>query len=764
MKVAFAILLIAFSLAHGDLVRERWADRATPCTHPGTLKIIHGRGTQRILFDLSALPKGARIHHASLFCFTERGRQPTEPARLLMVRKLDANGNPELVAEPLRLEAPWYRSFDVTQAVRQWSKEPGQNLGIAVEQFEGLIVTKTYLEILYEGTPRAVPEQVIGVRAVHHKGQTFVVWKEHSSYQPEPDEVIWVEKFAEGGDTVTQGPGDGAYGMTNHPAITLTALRRLQGLALRDKPSNFQGIKGLKRSRKVQPITYRVYRHTGEITAKNLHEAALLAEVPPLNGYDTQVYKIHFRGEFLNQREEPTSVIPTFRIGTGEALLPGDALYVHTTDAPGRFHYAVTTALSGTENLTELSGMNSLSDAVVESPGTPLPVLQWTQEDRYHKDVPEHWYRYWAAPPFCNQPSRSLRVAVSVPPKFREPGPLIIGSISGAFNIRGMLRLPSRSAITLLVQRQLDWLPALFYNEGRGTLRALTACKVDYFSERYMSFMIEWLMGRHRIDRSKIRGSLLHFGLRHPEIFTRMSMGTYTAGYDLRFAPGGPSMPVVLGARGVMTTKGEDAWKMYSVSEYVNTYPDRDIPFLVCISATGKDSGHTSEFGWQDDPRGWAGLLKARQPFVASWSLGPPGELSRAFGRMRWDVTLPAFSNCSLDNNPGNGDPTDGDYYGCINGWLLWGDQDSVDEKSRWEMTTWVISSCPDDECTVDLTPRHCRNFKPRRGQTLKWTNTALADNNVVQSGEVTADEWGLVTLERLEVSKGKNRIVIAVP
>ena len=41
-------------------------------------------------------------------------------------------------------------------------------------------------------------------------------------------------------------------------------------------------------------------------------------------------------------------------------------------------------------------------------------------------------------------------------------------------------------------------------------------------------------------------------------------------------------------------------------AEYVNTCPGRDIPFPVCISGTGRDGGHTSEFGWQDDPRGTA--------------------------------------------------------------------------------------------------------------------------------------------------------------
>ena len=41
------------------------------------------------------------------------------------------------------------------------------------------------------------------------------------------------------------------------------------------------------------------------------------------------------------------------------------------------------------------------------------------------------------------------------------------------------------------------------------------------------------------------------------------------------------------------------------------------------------------------------------------------------------------------------------------------------------------------------------------------WTNASLADGKSVQSGTATADQWGLVTLERVTVSKGKNRIII---
>jgi hypothetical protein len=297
----------------------------------------------------------------------------------------------------------------------------------------------------------------------------------------------------------------------------------------------------------------------------------------------------------------------------------------------------------------------------------------------------------------------------------------------------------------------------LFYNEGRDTLRGATECKVDYFSERYFDMLIKWVMSDYKIDRSKIDGSLLYFGLRHPEIFPKMSFGTYTATYDYRWAPGSPAH---LGPEGIQTVDGEDAWEMYSVGGYVLKYPGRDVPFLICISGTGKDRGHTSEFGWQDDPRGWRALQEARQPFVAAWSGNwRHYPVFAAFGQMSFDGPLPAFSNCSLDNNPGGGDPADGQYYGQINGWLLWDDRDWVDEPSRWEMTVYLHESCPRDRCTVDVTPRHCRQFKALPGQQFAWASTA--DGRSTGSGRVTADKWGLVTIKGLQVTKAKHRVAV---
>ena len=73
-----------------------------------------------------------------------------------------------------------------------------------------------------------------------------------------------------------------------------------------------------------------------------------------------------------------------------------------------------------------------------------------------------------------------------------------------------------------------------------------------------------------------------------------------------------------------------------------------------------------------------------------------------------------------------------------------------------------LAPSAPEDACTVDVTPRHCRKFKPKAGRKFKWTNTPLSGQAKADSGTVIADRWGLVTLPQVAVTKAKNRLVIS--
>ena len=158
---------------------------------------------------------------------------------------------------------------------------------------------------------------------------------------------------------------------------------------------------------------------------------------------------------------------------------------------------------------------------------------------------------------------------------------------------------------------------------------------------------------------------------------------------------------------------------------------------------------------------------------------------------IRTDQTLPAFTNCSLDDNPGAATQNpnwkqerpailewnkknpknkkdlsgyDGDATGQANLYLFWETADVVDEPDRWEMTVALTKRAPEDQCTTDLTPRRCQKFRPEPGKPVRWTDTSVSDGKVVQSGEAAADQWRLVTVEKLTVTKGKNRIKIWTP
>jgi hypothetical protein len=769
-------VLVCAPPAHAELVCERWGAADTACSHPGTLSVERGK-VVRLRFDLSAVPEGARIRHASLYCSTYQGRQPTEPAR---IHRAGPDGGP--AGAPLALEPPWYWSFDATDAVRAWAKDSKGNRGFVVTRFEGLLPGRSSLEVRYEGKPGRVPEQVTGLRAIHHHGQTFLIWTEHEAFRPPKGSVFYVNKFSRKGNDVTDKPGTGWKGLARVPAITLKTLRHLQGMELRDKPSGFQGIRPAKRVRIVAQVRYRVYRHTERITAANIHEAERVAEVGPLSAYDRKMAVVTFKGEYIDQREVGGSIIPVCCVQDGKPIRAGEAVCVHAPRKGGRSYYAVTCMLAGTENLRDIGGANSLAEPVAETPEPPRPVLQRLQEIRYGHGVLERWYLFWLAPPYANLPGRALHVLVGEPEKLPPPLPMIIDGFHGGFNIVGAMRTPARSALTLLIEHQNGYGVDgdLLYNEGRGTLRSFRRCKVDYFSERYFLRCIDWAMQTWRVDRAKVFGGQhdsgpLLLGVRHPEIFRRIFLGNYTATYDRAWAPGSGALPTILGPRGIArTVDGHDAWDVLSLAWNLERDPGKDVPLVMVSSGTGKARGHTAEFGWQDDPRGMAALRDARQPFLAAWGTNgadpggaqgvrpvQPG-VARMFGRIRWDHSIPAFSNCSLDNNPGNGDPTDGDACGQINGYLIWDNtKGHVDRKDAWQMTVWLVDTCPEDVCAVDVTPRHGQQFRPRPGETFLWALMDLESGRSRQSGTVTADRWGRVTVRHVRIRRSKSSLRI---
>ena len=747
-----AVVGLSVSSAAGEMVCRRWSAGSMRCPHPNTITVKQVGDRQVMTIDLSALPAGAKVVRATL-----RNRyvsQPREPIRLYVVTGRDGQGKPTHSGKHLRLAKPWFRTFDLTEAVRA-AAGASKRVSVLLAHAGSFNPKAAYLDVVYDAPAGKVPDPVTDLSAVHHDGQTFLTWKELPRFRPAADKALWVDKYERKKATLAKGPGKGFMGRPRLPAIYVRDLRALQMLDIINPPSGTQTDVKYRRRSGWPDIRYRVWRSGKPITARTIGEAELCGEVGPLNAYDTSMVIISSRGEYYDKREVGTSVIPTYCVADGQYIPLGSAYYVHTPQSGGKAYYAVTVMADGVEDLSKISSANSLSKPVAESKAPLRPVLQYIDEFTYRGRQYNAWKYYtWQAPPVSNLPvQRPAIVEIDVPKKFTEPGGLLIGSIGA---------MPGDDWIALQVRTRGG---GLGYNAGIGTFLSMAEAKVDYFSETYLLYMVRWALDQFKIDRNRVLMiASTHFAMRHPELVKLLRAGPigseFEINFDEKFNPVSLSLAGRFGpADAAMTVDGHKAWDTVNLRWFLKQDPARDVPFFYAYHG-GKESGHAIEYGWQDDPMGWAALRDARQPYTAGWGGGHPSrQLDRLLYSWPWDKPVPAFSNCSLDGHPGNGDPSDGDPSGTINGYLLWEPASSVDKAGAWEMTVRLAGDAPAGECTVDLTPRHCKAFKPKAAQAFVWSNTA--DGKKIDGGKVLADKWGLVTLKQIKVSKAGNRIVI---
>jgi hypothetical protein len=84
-----------------------------------------------------------------------------------------------------------------------------------------------------------------------------------------------------------------------------------------------------------------------------------------------------------------------------------------------------------------------------------------------------------------------------------------------------------------------------------------------------------------------------------------------------------------------------------------------------------------------------------------------------------------------------------------------------VDTVDRLEMTVALMDKAPAQVCTVDITPRRVQQFHAVPGTVLYWKNIDIR-GHVIQNGQIIADAHGLITLEKITVSRQKNKLVIS--
>ena len=726
-----SVMLIALQAgwAGADVVTQRWGVSGH-VQHPRTLKYkLLGRQGRLMNFDLSALPKGASIYRARLvFARTSGGYDRAFEIYPVLARDDDGvKPGPK----PLALAEPQGRWFDATDEVRRQLGTGGRTVTLLIRSAPRYKREATFLEIAHEGKLKGPPPQVSAVRAFYRAGQVFITFKE-------------VEDLSEGQERYPWG----------------LLIKKLRGY-------NAEGPIPDDTKRELR---YRVYRHDKPITAKTIGRAELLAEVVPASGFDTRLVRRIWRGENVPSKLDDKFIALRVAVEDGKPLASGVGVCVHTVPKAGRGYYAVVTSVNGVENTVDISKANT-AGPIDEKVAPPEPVLV---REITHKGKSadqtwlEQWYSYWAVPPLSPRPLRYDVVVEHCPGRLAKPAPLHVSHGSGWSTCPdGGRGHPGRGVHLKPCEDQ----PSSFWmgiNEAHSTLRGIEHGKWQPFPQRRQEALIRWVKSKWPIDEQRITAGTAAWGMMEIE---RVDLYAYVVGWGVPEISKG--FQAWQRARGVWgqprAYKGrpdaENPFFRQDYSRYVLTHPKRELPYFLVTPATG---AHNTEMGWPPFPRFFRAMMQTKRAFVASWGKGSwawsvtPVLRDVRSGKLdiKRDQTLPAFANCTLDDNPGCGDLREGDYRGQINGYLLWETASIVDEPARWEMTVWVDKSAPLPDCTVDLTPRRCRKFRLPAGADFKWENLDK-DGKVLAKGTGKADKHGLATVAKLKITKARHCIRI---
>ena len=788
---ALVVALLA-QAARADLVTCRLA-----IGENGPGKVQAGKDdTAVVVFDLSALPKGAKIVRSDLR-FNRSGAitgKMDEARQEVVIHPLleplrQGNDGPQTDSKPLAIRGPWFDCLDATEAVAAWAGGK-TNGGFFFKSCPLWDQKSTRLDVWYEGQPtdaaKAVPP-ARNVEAIHRAGQTFITFGEIEDVVGK-DEIKWGEL----------------------------------------KPI----LDGLDDKRQVR---YAVYRSSQAITPANLPSGELVALVKPASGWNlngrsvdrgidtfiaTQYALIHghwnpfqpatMDGKFGVDCPMDRLVIPGT---TGETpvqprpLPRGTGLYVHTVAAATKAWYAVVTCIEGVQN-TAL-GAGTIVGPIDEQAGEGEPMLQREMAALPYFNYAEKRLQYvqWVAPPLVNLPSEYYNFMLAAPtaPKppttqpsdarADRPAPL---ELSLHKDDRSYWRTQYRIERDSYVLMPHDFPVKSWwygYHESLGTLKSFSQGVVQPYTERRVMKLVEWACAKYPIDRQRVivtgvgrsggngagGSGALHIGLRYPRVFSMVLAGHGIADYAGQINDSARAKKPATGLANELSAiwgrpdwqlkcdTGRGVWDELNLARQVKELPaGADLPLVT-----------NSYGGVLDSQRDfYVAMLDAGQPVWASFGVygGPrimPVSQTQTWPGMvrlevRRDLSMPAFSGGDsqfLREDPkeasGNLVVSDGvkRWYGEFNVGYRWRTEDIIDQPAHYEIGLWWQPRGRMQTVTCDVTLRRLQAFKMRPDWKYNWELKDEAGQSI-QKGRISVVR-GAMRIEGVKLSATPARLIM---
>ena len=537
--------------------------------------------------------------------------------------------------------------------------------------------------------------------------------------------------------------------------------------------------------RETDSTFYAIYRTDTAITSmEDLQDGDRLAIVPTGSSRNARASAVE-RSEIY------------YIIEPGGAPLDADTgLLVYTATTSADMYYAVASCNSSGDPLAWIGSVGPVSERVA----IPQPVLQSEGMIREHMRVR---YAHWAphvdtatASALCNRPYYTFDFVVWEPLQ-QDPGGAALFSLHGGGGTYANA-IPPPTHPKLLVVSPESFIPGTpksvdrtwdawyGYNSHVGLDASLAdGVNTDYTTRR-LQWMAEWLAAEYpTVDPNRIflRGSSMGgVGTVFSAIMLR---DVFAAGLAIvpRFDYGADDVFLesyeTFGTRwgaiedNVISSDGMGVFDRLDAGYLARTHPDwsfapvwafngrndtavgwsEKIPFYESMRTTA----HGWAFYWDlrahggqsPDPRAWR--ESGWEDFVFAWMVE----------NVRLDQSYPAFSNCTIDDDPGSGDPLDGDPVGTISGYLFWDADLITEDATHWSIVLTIHQEAPAERCYVDVTPSRLSALALQPNDEVRFQVEAM-DQTILLTGTATVDQNGRVTLPGIPVDATGTRLRVA--
>ncbi len=469
-------------------------------------------------------------------------------------------------------------------------------------------------------------------------------------------------------------------------------------------------------------------------------------------------------------------------------------LFVATTTANGSYYYAVTTITGNIEDTIIVLGSNSLSMPVSETVDEPRPVWQFDT-----LVAPKLFNAYvWFAtkvtssnyPKMTNAGTYPLNFAI-VKQGTQSPHPITFWMRGSAINIFSSYVFGTGDPNEWIISID-DYSPNSFdynvtyyygyhenYNLFSYSPNPIPDTGIIYnYTSAMVSHTVNWALKNLPLDSTRTYMMGWSLGGIGPVFNSLMipskiaAIFIYVPIFNMASIPDNDFNRLWGTAQtNLWTNEGMRRNERLNVNYLLSANKLNSLPIIYTFCGKN-DIG----VGWPEKIVFYDSMNVIRHGGYHFWSMGdhmgtiysnpwqiavlPPG--ISFFTRYRTNVSYPAFSNCSANNNPGNGTPTNGDSIGQINGFLDWED-DIIDTLNKWEIilktkeliTVYDTLDAP-DSCTADVTLRRLQKFNPSVGHLIQWTNTK--NNVVMQQGSFTYT-GGLITIPNVKIYNLSNKL-----